>query len=85
MNASYRPFLPRNLTPCSVDMTAPPQDPALQKFLQPFAINLDTCHELSKRFLDNFAHLAAESPDQFLPTPISESILRPIANTGSGR
>lgn len=66
-------------------MAAPARDPALQKFLQPLAIDLDICHDLSKRFLDNFAHLAAESPDQFLPTPISESILRPIADTGSGR
>lgn len=66
-------------------MLTPPQDPVLQEFLQPLAIDPQTSYKLSSLFLDNFTYLAAQSPDQFLPTPISESILRPIANTGSGR
>lgn len=66
-------------------MSTPPQDPVLQQFLQPLAIDLQTSYSLSALFLNNFTHLAAQSPDQFLPTPISESILRPIAETGSGR
>ncbi|KAK5998430.1 Hexokinase-1-like protein [Cladobotryum mycophilum] len=58
---------------------------SLNRFLEPFNIDVDTCHALSERFLQNFAHLAAESKDQFLPTPISESILRPVAERGQGR
>lgn len=61
------------------------QDQVLDEFLKPLRIDLDLCHQLSNRFLDNFTYLAAQSPDQFLPTPISESILRPIAQTGHGR
>ncbi|UNI21812.1 hypothetical protein JDV02_007768 [Purpureocillium takamizusanense] len=58
---------------------------ALNDFLRPFHVDVDTCHALSQRFADNFAYLAAESQDQFLPTPISQSILRPIADHGQGR
>ncbi|KAM4056769.1 hexokinase domain-containing protein [Hirsutella rhossiliensis] len=69
---------------------APPAAPysssgSLDDFLDPLRIDLDRCHHLSRLFLANFAHLAAESRDQFLPTPISESILRPVADHGQGR
>ncbi|KAK2606098.1 hypothetical protein QQS21_003493 [Conoideocrella luteorostrata] len=64
-----------------------PPEPAvlLDAFLQPMRIDIDTCHALSNRFLHNFLQLSAESLIQFLPTPISESILRPVANHGRGR
>ncbi|PNY29674.1 Phosphotransferase [Tolypocladium capitatum] len=57
----------------------------LDDLLLPFRIDIAKCHVLSQRFLANFAHLAAESQEQFLPTPISESILRPVADRGHGR
>lgn len=57
----------------------------LEAFLQPLHVDVERCHELSQLFLQNFTHLAAESLDQFLPTPISESILRPVADHGHGR
>lgn len=57
----------------------------LDDLLLPFHIDVEKCHVLSQRFLANFAQLAAESRDQFLPTPISESILRPVADHGHGR
>ena len=58
---------------------------SLDDLLLPFRIDTEKCHVLSQHFLANFAQLAAESQDQFLPTPISESILRPIADHGHGR
>ncbi|KJZ79757.1 hypothetical protein HIM_00471 [Hirsutella minnesotensis 3608] len=69
---------------------APSSKPApaattLDDFLAPLHIDLERCHTLAHRFLDNFATLAAQSSEQFLPTPISESILRPIADHGHGR
>lgn len=57
----------------------------IHRFLEPLSIDVDRSEELSRRFLDNFRDLAANSRDQFLPTPISESILRPIAEQGGGR
>ncbi|KAL2264353.1 hypothetical protein VTK26DRAFT_5779 [Humicola hyalothermophila] len=50
--------------------------PALDEFLQPLAVNAETLLTLSRGFLATFRRLSAESQDQFLPTPISESILR---------
>ncbi|OAA47769.1 hexokinase XprF [Metarhizium rileyi] len=58
---------------------------ALDAFLRPMSIDVEKCHKLSERFLQNFIQLSAESLDQFLPTPISESILRPVADYGHGR
>lgn len=57
----------------------------LTKFLEPLSIDLEKVHELSQQFHDTFKRLAAESTEQFLPTPISESILRPVSKRGSGR
>lgn len=59
--------------------------PLLEHFLQPLRIDLDKAHVLSRRFLQAFETLSAESTDQFLPTPISESILRPVGKRGHGR
>ena len=60
-------------------------DSSLDEFLRPLSIDVDAAHVLSQRFLTTFDKLSAESADQFLPTPISESILRPIGERGSGR
>jgi hypothetical protein len=49
----------------------------LDEFLQPLAIDTQTVLELSRELESTFRTLSAESLDQFLPTPISESILRP--------
>jgi hypothetical protein len=57
----------------------------LAQFLRPMRMDLDIAHDLSLRFLDNFQNLSAHSTDQFLPTPISESILRPVGARSSGR
>ena len=57
----------------------------LEAFLRPMHMDLDRCHVLSGLFTQNFETLSAESLDQFLPTPISESILRPVADHGHGR
>lgn len=65
--------------------STPEQAALLDGFLQPMSIDIEKCHVLSQRFLQNFMQLAADSLDQFLPTPISESILRPVAHHGHGR
>jgi hypothetical protein len=57
----------------------------LDKFLEPMQIDTDKSHALVDAFYQNFTKLAAEVSGQFLPTPISDSILRPIAGTGRGR
>lgn len=57
---------------------------ALDQFLKPLHVDVDKIHQLSQRFLVNFERLSAESTSQFLATPISESILRPVSKRGSG-
>lgn len=61
------------------------QEQLLEKFLEPIQIDLETCHALTTGFYDCFKALAANPTDQFLPTPISDAILRPIADTACGR
>ncbi|KAJ0148910.1 hypothetical protein CTA2_626 [Colletotrichum tanaceti] len=58
---------------------------ALQRFLQPLQVDTQKIHTLSRLFHANFKLLALDSQDQFLPTPISESILRPVSQRGHGR
>ncbi|CAH0048851.1 unnamed protein product [Clonostachys solani] len=57
----------------------------IEGFLKPLHVDIDQIHDLSNRFLSNFHKLAAESTDQFLGTPISESILRPVNKNAQGR
>jgi hypothetical protein len=57
----------------------------IHRFLEPLSIDVDRSYELSSKFLANFRDLAANSRDQFLPTPISESILRPLTDQGAGQ
>lgn len=52
---------------------------SLDEFLQPLAVDLRTLRDLSRELAATFRKLSAESVDQFLPTPISESILGPAA------
>ncbi|KIH88899.1 hexokinase family protein [Sporothrix brasiliensis 5110] len=68
------------------DMAQP--SPGLEAFLQRIRVDEELVYKLSCEFSSTFTHLAAESMDQFLPTPITESILLPFSrnrkNQGRG-
>jgi len=49
----------------------------IESFLQPLYVDILKIHSLARAFAITYEKLAAESLDQFLPTPISDSILRP--------
>jgi hypothetical protein len=49
----------------------------LEDFLAPLAIDLPKIHSLARRLCETFKRLAKESESQFLPTPISDAVLRP--------
>lgn len=55
---------------------------ALREFLRPLDIDIDKVHRLSEAYYATFRDLAANDSNQFLPTPISESILRPVSEGG---
>ncbi|EPE02220.1 hexokinase family protein [Ophiostoma piceae UAMH 11346] len=57
----------------------PPASPGVEAFLQPLRVDRGRIHTMAGEFSSVFTHLAAESLDQFLPTPISESILLPFS------
>jgi hypothetical protein len=48
----------------------------IENFLQPLYLDIPKIHSLARAFASTFEKLAAESLDQFLPTPISDSVLR---------
>ncbi|CAK7265823.1 hypothetical protein SEPCBS119000_001715 [Sporothrix epigloea] len=50
----------------------------LDRFLERMRIDDERVYTLSREFSSTFTRLAAESTDQFLPTPITESIIRPL-------
>lgn len=54
---------------------APSKQP-LDEFLRPLDVDAARVHNLAKHLASTFTRLGNESKDQFLPTPISESILR---------
>jgi hypothetical protein len=56
----------------------------VEDFLRPLRIDVATVQELSREFCQTFQYLITESLDQFLPTPITESILRPTAGSEKG-
>ncbi|KLU86135.1 hypothetical protein MAPG_05154 [Magnaporthiopsis poae ATCC 64411] len=57
----------------------------LADFLQPLRIDGVLVHKLAQDLSEVFVELAAQSDDQFLPTPISQSILsRPVDDATSG-
>jgi hypothetical protein len=57
----------------------------IDDFLRPLEIDPSRISELSTELASTFSHLSAQAADQFLPTPISESILRPAAGRDQGR
>ncbi|KAI1121912.1 major facilitator superfamily domain-containing protein [Nemania abortiva] len=59
--------------------------PELECFLEPMHIDVTKAHVLAHELYQTFQHLAAESLAQFLPTPISESILRQTGGSERGR
>jgi hypothetical protein len=61
------------------------QNPTLDDFLRPLAIDTSVVLKLSKELGSTFKRLSQESLEMFLPTPISESILRPVAGRDLGR
>lgn len=72
-------------------MTAPLLPPTLAElkpntplgqFLSAFVVSPDTLLALTKEFEATFRQLAAESRNQFLPTPIPSALLAPISELG---
>jgi hypothetical protein len=63
---------------------APATTSSIEDFLEPLSVDLDKIHSLSQRFLVAFEKLASDSQNQFLPTPISDAILRPEAERSQG-
>jgi hypothetical protein len=56
----------------------------LEEFLLPLHVDLPKIHGLARSLTVVYKTLAAESQDQFLPTPISESVLRPEGEDNGG-
>ncbi|KAI2615669.1 MFS general substrate transporter [Hypoxylon sp. NC1633] len=57
---------------------------AIEDFLKPLSIDEAKAHALSREMCRTFQELSANSLDQFLATPISESILRPTEGREKG-
>ena len=55
---------------------------SVQDFLLPLDIDLPKVATLAANLAQTYKRLAAESENQFLPTPISDSILRPSVAEG---
>ncbi|CAK7241072.1 MAG: hypothetical protein STHCBS139747_002529 [Sporothrix thermara] len=58
----------------------PEASPGLEAFLETIRVDDERVYKLSNEFSSTFTRLAAESMDQFLPTPITELILLPFSN-----
>ncbi|KAI9649827.1 N-acetylglucosamine kinase 1 [Ciborinia camelliae] len=56
----------------------------LVDFLQPLNVDITKIHALARSLCETFKHLAKESTNQFLPTPITEDVLKPEIE-GKGR
>lgn len=54
----------------------------LGRALSAFVVSSDKLHALTREFETTFRRLAAEAENQFLPTPISSTLLAPIAELG---
>lgn len=52
----------------------------LENFLSPLHIDIPKIQSLARSLSETFTTLAAESSEQFLSTPISDSVLRPDGN-----
>lgn len=57
-------------------------DTPLGQFLSGFVVGSDKLQALTKEFEATFRQLAAESRNQFLPTPIPSALLAPISELG---
>lgn len=68
-------------------MASPQQQrpPSIEDFLKPLQIDDDTILKLSRDLASTFKELSAKSENQFLPTPISESLLRHVNGADRGR
>ncbi|ROW09518.1 hypothetical protein VMCG_02286 [Cytospora schulzeri] len=68
-------------------MASPQQQPptSIEEFLRPLHIDDNTVLKLSRDFATTFTELSAKSENQFLPTPISESLLRHVNGADRGR
>ncbi|KAI0535965.1 major facilitator superfamily domain-containing protein [Xylaria digitata] len=66
-------------------LTSDPEIPRLGQFLRPLDIDGTKAWTLAHELARTFRRLAFESSEQFLPTPISESILRPTGGRERGR
>ncbi|KAL1869855.1 hypothetical protein Daus18300_005315 [Diaporthe australafricana] len=62
-----------------------PGHQSLDDFLRPLRMPDGKVLELSRELVDTFSFLSDKSDNQFLPTPISESLLRRIDKTDRGR
>lgn len=58
---------------------------SVDDFLAPLHIDNETVLGLSREMSRTFTELSANSDTQFLPTPISESILRRVTGADRGR
>ena len=56
----------------------------LDQVLAPLDVDINKIHALARSLCETFKTLAKESTNQFLPTPISEEVLRPDLE-GKGR
>ena len=57
---------------------------SMQEFLSTLSIDIEKIDTLYQLFLETIEDLAANSENQFLPTPISESLLRPNGQRRQG-
>lgn len=62
-----------------------PQQQSLDDFLRPLHITDDSVYKLSLDLWEKFMFLSDKSDNQFLPTPISESLLRRVNSADRGR
>ena len=65
-----------DLPPCFLPSMATTRQ-SLDDFLRPLHIDIPKIHSLARSLCDSYTRLAKESLDQFLSTPISDSVLRP--------
>lgn len=67
------------------DMEDTTMKSGIEVLLEALHIDVAKAHALSHEMCQAFQHLSTDSLDQFLPTPISESILRPTEGSEKGR
>lgn len=62
-----------------------PNQQSLDDFLRPLHMTDNAVLELSRELYSTFLQLSNKSDNQFLPTPISESLLRRVEGADRGR